>query len=77
MTTRISTGSPVVVGIDGSDLSTVALAWGVDDARRRSRPLQLVHTTDKTGRAAGEELLNAAAMRARRADSGPRREHRA
>jgi nucleotide-binding universal stress UspA family protein len=67
MTTRISTGSPVVVGIDGSDLSTVALAWGVDDARRRSRPLQLVHTTDKTGRAAGEELLNAAAMRARRA----------
>jgi nucleotide-binding universal stress UspA family protein len=67
MTTRISTGSPVVVGIDGSDLSTVALAWGVDDARRRSRPLRLVHTTDKTGRAAGEELLNAASMRARRA----------
>jgi nucleotide-binding universal stress UspA family protein len=67
MTTRISTGGPVVVGIDGSDLSTVALAWGVDEARRPSRPLRLVHTTDKTGRAAGEELLNAASMRARRA----------
>jgi nucleotide-binding universal stress UspA family protein len=36
MTTRLGTGRPVVVGVDGSDLSTVALAWGVDDARRRS-----------------------------------------
>jgi hypothetical protein len=24
---------PVVVGLDGSDLSVVALAWGVDAAR--------------------------------------------
>ena len=42
--TRSVAGQPVVVGIDGSDLSTIALAWGVDEARRRSRPLLLVHT---------------------------------
>jgi nucleotide-binding universal stress UspA family protein len=67
---RSGTGQPVVVGFDGSDLATVALAWGVDAARRRSCPLRLVHTFRRTDRLAGEELLEGAATRARQAVPG-------
>jgi nucleotide-binding universal stress UspA family protein len=65
-----SSGQPVVVGFDGSDLATVALAWGVDSARRRSCPLKLVHTSRPSDRPAGEEMLNDAASRAKRAVPG-------
>lgn len=63
----IGTGRPVVVGIDGSDLSTVALAWGADEARRRSCPLRLVHTAEHADRPAGQDLLDAVAVRTRKA----------
>lgn len=33
----------VVVGVDGSETSSQALAWAVDEARRRSAHLHLVH----------------------------------
>ena len=33
----------LVVGIDGSDESAAALAWAVEDARRRDLSLELVH----------------------------------
>ncbi len=36
----------VVVGIDGSDTSDLALDWAVDEARRRNLPLHLVHARD-------------------------------
>jgi nucleotide-binding universal stress UspA family protein len=65
--TRSVAGQPVVVGIDGSDLSTIALAWGVDEARRRSRPLRLVHTADRADLETGEKMLDDALVRARRA----------
>lgn len=61
------TGQPVVVGIDGSDLSTVALAWGVDEARRNSCPLRLVHAAGPRERMSGDTLLETAATRARTA----------
>jgi nucleotide-binding universal stress UspA family protein len=65
--TRFGTGRPVVVAIDGSDLGTVALAWGADEARRRSCPLLLVHTAERADRAAGEQMLETAAARTRQA----------
>jgi nucleotide-binding universal stress UspA family protein len=68
--TTSDTGQPVVVGIDGSDLATVALAWGVDAAHRRSCPLRLVHTVRPSDRLAGEEMLEDAAARACRAVPG-------
>jgi nucleotide-binding universal stress UspA family protein len=34
---------PVVVGIDGSPHSDVALSWAIDEARLRERPLRIVH----------------------------------
>jgi nucleotide-binding universal stress UspA family protein len=68
--TRSANGQPVVVGIDGSDLSVVALAWGVDAARRRPSPLRLVHTSHRTDRLAGAEMLEDAATRARQAVPG-------
>lgn len=37
------TGSPVVVGIDGSDESLVGLAWACHEAAHQRRPLRLVH----------------------------------
>ncbi len=33
----------VVVGLDGSESSTTALDWAIEDARLRQRPLHLVH----------------------------------
>lgn len=35
--------SPVVVGVDGSDPSRVAMRWAADDAVRLGRPLRIVH----------------------------------
>ncbi len=37
------TGSPIVVGIDGSDESLVGLAWATHEAAHQRRPLRLVH----------------------------------
>jgi nucleotide-binding universal stress UspA family protein len=65
--TMFGIGQPVVVGIDGSDLSTVALAWGVDEARRNSCPLRLVHAAGPQERMSGNTLLETAAARARTA----------
>lgn len=44
--------SPIVVGLDGSAGASAALAWAVDEARRRRAPLRLVHAVDlsSTGR---------------------------
>src|SRR4051812_44458210 len=39
--TRTGT-APVVVGVDASPDSQLALRWAVDDAQRRTRPLQLI-----------------------------------
>jgi nucleotide-binding universal stress UspA family protein len=36
---------PVVVGIDGSDSSLLAVDWAVDEAARRGLPLRLVHAS--------------------------------
>ena len=36
-------GSPIVVGVDGSDESLVGLAWATHEAQHRHRPLKLVH----------------------------------
>jgi nucleotide-binding universal stress UspA family protein len=37
-------GSPIVVGIDGSDESLVGLAWATHEAVHEHRPLRLVHS---------------------------------
>jgi nucleotide-binding universal stress UspA family protein len=36
-------GSPIVVGVDGSDESLVGLAWAAHEAQHQRRPLRLVH----------------------------------
>lgn len=36
---------PVVVGVDGSESSLLALDWAVDEAARRGVPLRIVHTS--------------------------------
>ncbi|WP_121714811.1 universal stress protein [Streptomyces sp. E5N91] len=35
--------SPIVVGVDADPERRAALAWAADEARRRRRPLTLVH----------------------------------
>lgn len=40
---------PIVVGVDGSTESELALDWGVDEARRRGLPLHLVHARELSG----------------------------
>jgi nucleotide-binding universal stress UspA family protein len=65
--TRSASGQPVVVGFDGSDLATVALAWGVDEARRRSCPLRIVHAAPDAARMTGQPMLDEAAAKARQA----------
>ncbi|MCX4595893.1 universal stress protein [Streptomyces sp. NBC_01549] len=36
---------PLIVGIDGSDSSLLAVDWAVDEAARRRLPLRLVHAS--------------------------------
>ncbi|MFI1354451.1 universal stress protein [Streptomyces sp. NPDC020898] len=36
---------PLVVGVDGSDVSLAAVDWAVDEAARRGVPLRLVHAS--------------------------------
>jgi nucleotide-binding universal stress UspA family protein len=46
MNDQIPPGS-VVVGVDGSESSGWALQWGLEESRRRSLPLALVHSDDQ------------------------------
>lgn len=36
---------PLIVGVDGSDSSLVAIDWAVDEAARLGVPLRLVHAS--------------------------------
>jgi nucleotide-binding universal stress UspA family protein len=68
MADQIPLGS-VVVGVDGSESSGWALQWALQDCRRRSLPLALVHTDDReAGASAGHEdpVLEDAVESARR-----------
>ncbi|GAB3975521.1 universal stress protein [Actinoallomurus acanthiterrae] len=38
-----SAAKPVVVGVDGSECSLTAVDWAADEAKRRGRPLRVVH----------------------------------
>ena len=61
---------PVVVGVDGSPPSQLALAWAVEEAVRRRRPLHLLHAG--AGRAgAGREAPLLQRARARVRDLAP------
>jgi nucleotide-binding universal stress UspA family protein len=42
----VAAARPVVVGVDGSDDSAAGLRWAVDEARKRSAPLSVVHAVD-------------------------------
>ncbi|NMH97725.1 universal stress protein [Pseudonocardia acidicola] len=53
---------PIVVGVDGSEPSTHALEWAVDEARRRGRPLRLVHGLEHSGHPHAAEQERAAAQ---------------
>lgn len=46
--THVPAGS-IVVGVDGSPASDAALAWAVDEAVRRDRPLHLIHAREDEG----------------------------
>lgn len=39
-------GRPVIVGVDGSDAATSALAWAAEEAGRREVPLHVIHAWD-------------------------------
>lgn len=71
---------PLVVGVDGSDSSLLAVDWAVDEAARRELPLRLVHaslweryervrpsfSTDRpTGEVLAQNIVAACAERAR------------
>lgn len=43
----------IVVGVDGSDQSLVALRWAVEEARRRNAAVDVVHAWRGDGRAVG------------------------
>jgi nucleotide-binding universal stress UspA family protein len=47
--------SPIIVGLDGSDLARTAMAWAADEARRRHAPLLIVHAADLDRRTAISE----------------------
>lgn len=51
-------GPHVVVGVDGSRPSLEALAWAVDEARARNRPLEVVHAVG--GDARGDPFIDGA-----------------
>ncbi|MEU6378759.1 universal stress protein [Streptomyces sp. NPDC046909] len=71
---------PLVVGVDGSPASLVAVDWAADEVARHGLPLRLVHATlrqrheggppeARSERAAAEDILDTAAERARRRDA--------
>ncbi|MFE3169132.1 universal stress protein [Streptomyces sp. NPDC059224] len=75
---------PVVVGVDGSDSSLVAVDWAVDEAARHGLPLRLVHAslweryertlpsfgTDRpTEKAMAEHIISSCVERARVRDA--------
>lgn len=41
--------APIVVGVDGSPCSDLALDWAIEEARLRSAPLRLVYVVDSPG----------------------------
>lgn len=74
---------PLVVGVDGSDASLIAVDWAADEAARRGLPLRLVHASlweryegavrpdtdeDPSEQVMAEAILTTAAERARRRD---------
>jgi nucleotide-binding universal stress UspA family protein len=68
MADQIPPGS-VVVGVDGSESSGWALQWALQECRRRSLPLALVHTDDREAGASagqGDPVLEDAVELARR-----------
>jgi nucleotide-binding universal stress UspA family protein len=65
--TRTGAREPVVVGVDDSDLSIVALAWAADEARRNARPLRIVHVARPGEQWSGRPILDAAEARAQKA----------
>ena len=68
MADQILPGS-VVVGVDGSESSGWALQWALQESRRRSLPLALLHTDDrqtKTSAGPGDRVLEDALEAARR-----------
>lgn len=68
---------PLVVGVDGSEGSLVAVDWAVDEAARRGVPLRLVHASLRerhesaapVDRGTPEDVVGAAEERARRRDA--------
>lgn len=44
MTKTSDSHSPIVVGVDGSDVDQVTLAWAADEATRTSHPLHVLHS---------------------------------
>ncbi|MFC7761450.1 universal stress protein [Catellatospora bangladeshensis] len=44
--------APIVVGVDGSPCSDLALDWAIEEARLRRAPLRLVYVVDSPARAA-------------------------
>ncbi|MFG2134654.1 universal stress protein [Streptomyces sp. NPDC048751] len=68
---------PLVVGVDGSEGSLVAVDWAVDEAARRGVPLRLVHAwlrerqegAAPVDRGTPEDVVGAAEERARRRDA--------
>ncbi|WP_165436117.1 universal stress protein [Amycolatopsis suaedae] len=58
-------GPPVVVGIDGSDWASRAVAWAAGEAAARHAPLTVVHATGVPGVAARQDWLEASHRDAR------------
>lgn len=65
--TRSGTRELVVVGIDDSDLSLVALAWAADEARRNAHPLRIAHVIRPGQQWSGQPILDAALVRVQKA----------
>ena len=63
MTTFVTPGS-VLVGVDGSRGADLALAWAVEHAEHRRRPLVIVHATAPAGTDAAEPRDDAALVAA-------------
>ncbi len=76
---------PLVVGVDGSEHSLRAVDWAADEAALHGLPLRLVHASlweryegpalageidAPAGEVSGEDILRAAALRARRRRAG-------